>query len=343
MRTIEGQVFIRTKGAETIKLSLVDVMIFDEKLVSEHLDKKRTQAKPFEDYLRPIEKAACDAFQKAESSANSAQSNLFRDTSNNILLGAFWVRENQAKIAKERWDELRRMFVFLHSSFFLFQGLPDPLQTTKTDADGKFTFKVPNGSYVFVAKSSRNAGADIIGGRSFPKTEFYKWLVRVKVAADMKVMLANDNLSSSGSVDSLISTEDSEELVRYEGFNIDAVAAFVENDNRVRVAVENAKQEAARQAQIAWTAKVEMARKAKIEDEREAQLQIFWKNPKAAQQKAIELFPDVGMAGSLLNKEFVVRVKRYQTEKKEFFAEPDWPVRLAKECSEALAAKPEAK
>lgn len=40
---------------------------------------------------------------------------------------------------------------------------------------------------------------------------------------------------------------------------------------------------------------------------------------------------------------FNERVKRYRTEKTEFFAESDWPVRLAKECSEVLAAKPVAK
>lgn len=77
--------------------------------------------------------------------------------------------------------------------------------------------------------------------------------------------------------------------------------------------------------------------------ERQIDLEVFRKGPRPAQRKAIELYPDVGVAGSPLNKEFVERAKRYQTEKKEFFAQPDWPVRLAKECREALAAKPEAK
>ena len=64
---------------------------------------------------------------------------------------------------------------------------------------------------------------------------------------------------------------------------------------------------------------------------------------RTVQRKTIELYPDLGVADSPLNKEFVERVKIYRIEKKEFFSEPDWPVRLAKECSEALAAKPKAK
>ena len=85
--------------------------------------------------------------------------------------------------------------------------------------------------------------------------------------------------------------------------------------------------------------KAQLAEAAKGEMERQVQLEVFRKNPKAAQLKAITLYPEVGVAGSPLNKEFVARMARYQMEKKEFFAEPDWPVRLAKECNEDLSSK----
>ena len=66
---------------------------------------------------------------------------------------------------------------------------------------------------------------------------------------------------------------------------------------------------------------------------------MYRQDLKAAQLKSVALYPNVGVAGSPLNTEFVARMKRYQAEKKEFFAEPDWPIRLAKECNEDLSAK----
>ena len=194
---------------------------------------------------------------------------------------------------------------FPHSTLFYFNKLPAPSQITKTDAEGKFSFKVPSGSYVLVAASSRTVGIDA-GGAVVPEKEPYYWMVRVNADTDKRVMLANDNLSTSGSADSLVETPDGEGYIS-DAMNRDGIAA-------IATLVEKKKRELA-----------------------------FAKAATAAQQKAIELYPDVGVAGSPLNKEFVERVKRYQTEKKEFFAEPDWPVRLAKECSEALAAKPVAK
>lgn len=60
MRTIEGQIFIRTKGGDNIKLSLVDVLLFDEKVLTRDLEAKRKTAKPVEDYYLPFKKlAAC--------------------------------------------------------------------------------------------------------------------------------------------------------------------------------------------------------------------------------------------------------------------------------------------
>ena len=50
-----------------------------------------------------------------------------------------------------------------------------------------------------------------------------------------------------------------------------------------------------------------------------------------SQKEAVARYPNLGVAGSALNKEYVARLKRYQAEKREFFTEPDWPMRLAKE------------
>jgi hypothetical protein len=106
---------------------------------------------------------------------------------------------------------------------------------------------------------------------------------------------------------------------------LNTLATFVEEDKRKRGDAQSEKQNSESPTADAY---------------RQAQLEVFRKNPAQAQQKAIELYPEVAVAGSPLNKEFVARMKRYQAEKKEFFDEPDWPIRLAKECSEDLAKPP---
>jgi hypothetical protein len=293
--TIEGQVFIRTAGGDNIKLSLVDVGLFDEKAIAENLDAKHKAGEPIYEAMQPYVRAA----QKRLSEARAKWTN---DTSNLEIYKAY---DDAIKASVQTSAEAE----YPHSTLYYFSNLPEALQTTKTDADGKFSFKALSGSYVLVAASSRSAGE---------KTEFYHWMVKVKVSADAKIMLANDNLSSSGSPDSLIRTRDGSDSYIFEsmkGKSIDTVAAFLEENKRARAAVEAARQEAAKQAYF-------------------AELEEFRKNPKAAQIKAVELYPELGIAGSPLNIAFVARLKRYKIEKAEFFSEPDWPIRLAKECNE---------
>jgi hypothetical protein len=59
-----------------------------------------------------------------------------------------------------------------------------------------------------------------------------------------------------------------------------------------------------------------------------------------AQKRAIAIYPALGVAGSPLNREFVIRHNRYKTEKPDFFTDPEWPTKLAAECAQALGAVP---
>lgn len=341
IRTIEGTIFIRTKGAESIKLALVNVMLFDQKMIAEHLEKKRKDAAPIDQQLAPRMKEA----ERVALAANEADSrvrevelatiagegkmllilpylkdNDFRRKMERIkaqtkegqtlaLSGTDYsqintaLREAAAKAqkatleAREGLSEITSKAAYTRSAQYYFSDLPEAVQATKTDADGRFIFKAPSGSYVLVAESNRNAGREI---------ELYDWMVKVTVAnADKKVMLANDNLSSTESADSMIRTPADEEPVRrwMKGGDIHSLAAFV---------VSIAREQAA------------------------AELERFRENPNLAQSKAIEIYPQLGVPGSPLNTEFLARVKRYQAEKKDFFAEPDWPIRLGRECNDDL-------
>jgi hypothetical protein len=160
---------------------------------------------------------------------------------------------------------------------------------------------------VLVAADSRKAGLT---------NEVYHWIVKVAIDADKKVMLANDNVSLIGSADSLILTPKKEEYIAtaMKDGDIRSLAALVEKKKRERAT-------------------------AKQERERQAYLEPFRRDPTVAQRKAVELYPDLAISGSPLNQQFVARLKRYKAENAKFFAEPDWPIRLAKECDDAIKTK----
>lgn len=55
-----------------------------------------------------------------------------------------------------------------------------------------------------------------------------------------------------------------------------------------------------------------------------------------AQKEATHRYPDLGVAGTKLNTEFVARYKRYQQDRPDYFRDPTWPIHLAEECVEAI-------
>ena len=201
-KTIDGQVFITTQGGETIKLSLVEVILFDEKTITDNMQKKIEAAKPICEYLQGLETPFEENLEIAQDVENAAKDDADQNTSPAALARAL-AEEKIARAhmdtvkARIAYDMARGLADYTHSSSYYFGKLPTLLQSIKTDADGKFAFQVPPGRYVLVARATRKVREDV---------EFYNWMVRVKVDSDQKIMLANDNLSSSGSQDSLVLT-----------------------------------------------------------------------------------------------------------------------------------------
>jgi hypothetical protein len=56
----------------------------------------------------------------------------------------------------------------------------------------------------------------------------------------------------------------------------------------------------------------------------------------SAERRAVTLYPELGVANSALNREFLRRYHLYQAENPSYFSDPDWPTRLAQESAEAL-------
>ena len=50
-----------------------------------------------------------------------------------------------------------------------------------------------------------------------------------------------------------------------------------------------------------------------------------------AQREALRRYPELGIAGSKLNSEFVTRYKLYQQQHPDYLRDPSWPLRLAEE------------
>ena len=66
-------------------------------------------------------------------------------------------------------------------------------------------------------------------------------------------------------------------------------------------------------------------------------------NPRSveeAQQRAVKVFPALGVRDSPLNREFVARYQRYQATNKEYFNNPNWPLILAAESQAAISQSP---
>ena len=55
-----------------------------------------------------------------------------------------------------------------------------------------------------------------------------------------------------------------------------------------------------------------------------------------AKSEAIRRYPDLAIAGSAFNREFVAQYKRYQQERPSFFNDTSWPIRLAEESSKSV-------
>ena len=62
-----------------------------------------------------------------------------------------------------------------------------------------------------------------------------------------------------------------------------------------------------------------------------------------AKQEAVATYPELGVAGTAVNREYVRRYKLYRSVNPSFFDEPDWPKRLAEMLAQDLGLDPSRK
>jgi len=59
--------------------------------------------------------------------------------------------------------------------------------------------------------------------------------------------------------------------------------------------------------------------------------------------EALRLYPDLGVANSPLNREFVTRYRSYQRLQPDYFQDPAWPLLLVKECAAVIGEQNKAR
>jgi hypothetical protein len=212
-KDIDGQVFIVTRGAQAIKLPLVQVAAFRKTEMEAHIREVDTRLSADRAKADAVVKETIEALQRAKRAGAGSEHWVeddmkahgpIKDINDAMRRGsAVGKRQGEAQkrisSAEARLREAGTRREFVYSAARYLTDLPVPLATAKTDADGHFKLTVADEEVLaLVATSSRTV---------FDHVEKYSWVVRL-APHDTTVTLSNDNLTSSRSADSLLATTD---------------------------------------------------------------------------------------------------------------------------------------
>jgi len=224
---LHGEMFVVTRGRENIKLGLVSVGVYPLSTIITHIEKRKATAQQETATRQARIDAARSEMQqrKSELDARTGEMNAAREASlavspsNYPDFDTYLAASEQAD---QRWqqttdvrDQAQQAYNSAETAYesllseadqftsgdFYFTGLSKPLIVVKTNADGQFDVPLPiRGQYVLCAQTQREV---------FDETEEYYWLVKVSMHGKSRqsIFLSNDNMTDSGSVDSLIETD----------------------------------------------------------------------------------------------------------------------------------------
>jgi hypothetical protein len=183
--TMAGQIFIVTQGGQSIKFGLVKIDLLPLQPVMSHLAEKKSAEQSVAAQLdAQIETAKAD--DKAKDAAlEDAKKYDILSKDGYAAYSKAYNEHLSAEYLAEDLEEKRQNFP---SGNYYFDGLPQPLATTQTDADGEFTIDIPaEGEFALAAHTQRDVGSHV---------ENYFWLIKVQKNQQGKIMLSNDNLFS---------------------------------------------------------------------------------------------------------------------------------------------------
>lgn len=214
---LKGNVFIVTQGAQNIKLGLVEVTAIPEDKIAPYIASKKSVR---EAELKLEYDEAKKQFDTAEQSYNRAESkfdgkkkdtlNDYRDAiegrgfSDQNSSDLYFVQLEREKAKRQldessaRLNDVREKLNSILAPEVYFAGLPSGIAKATTDADGKFSIKLPsNGKFAIAAHGQR---------RVVDSTEEYYWLTWVTMdgSESKSIILSNNNLMEAQSPDSVV-------------------------------------------------------------------------------------------------------------------------------------------
>jgi hypothetical protein len=204
--TVDGEVFIVTKGGQSIKLGLVEVALIPMQTLLPYLEMKHAtltnELATLEQDLKTAEQER-DRLDKVRDAASQKWMSAMRDDYGTSYQAkdAYDKASEAASAASSKWMKLLDQHIELMSGSVYFGSMPAPLRVTKTNSDGRFRLLTPgSGSFAVAAIASRHVGDEV---------ERYYWLIKIDptAGASQTIMLSNDNLTSSGDVELLLMTK----------------------------------------------------------------------------------------------------------------------------------------
>ena len=174
-RDISGQVFIVTRGGESVKLGLVTVTAYDADQVAAVVKEADEKTSAERSQLQRVEEAADAAYKRFSDS---------RGSDHGKWLDALNLEE-----------KAQRRRAYLTSSFYYSKSFPPELASVKSDADGHFRVSVPDGKPITLRAWSTRELSDSV--------ECYDWFVRVPDAT-VEINLSNDNQLNRDSAAALL-------------------------------------------------------------------------------------------------------------------------------------------
>lgn len=181
---ISGEMFIRTKGGDTVKLTGQEIQFYPEKVISDAFANAKASAasnapsfdaeiKKWRAFKEDVEKLMNEKIQLTLAIDPELASMI--DESTDYLSGL--------EMAKSAWPHASYVFTFF----------PEAEHKTRTNSDAKFTIKLPPGKWVAVANASRQIGTK-------EQEERYYWAVLLN--PNQNTLLDNSNLVTSQSEES---------------------------------------------------------------------------------------------------------------------------------------------
>jgi len=207
---LSGEMFVVTQSRSAIRLPLVDVLAFEDSVATALVRERRS----LRDSLLASARAERPRVEAAlrRTLAEIARMNGLtpewkaKYDRDEITFDEFITGDPAVTRANERRDQLQRRLGQLRQlvrgleddEAWAFANLPTPSAVARTNADGRFSMKLPIGRrFVLFATADRSIGLE---------DERYFWIVRLPQHVDSSesVLLNNDNMTNSSSPHSLV-------------------------------------------------------------------------------------------------------------------------------------------